>query len=63
MGFTLSGTVPHYDVSFDGKPLIVSSALGLEAEGVNLSSGFSLKKVKRYSSDSWYDIPWGENKH
>ncbi|MBQ6576846.1 MAG: glycoside hydrolase family 97 protein [Bacteroidales bacterium] len=63
IGFTLSETVPHYDVSYDGRPLIVSSALGLEAEGVNLSSGFSLKKVKRYSSDSWYDIPWGENKH
>ena len=63
VNLALKDGVPYYSVSYGDIPLVADSRLGLEAEGLNLKDGFSLGKVKKYSSDSEYDLPWGENKH
>ena len=53
---------PAYRVEVDGKLFLEPSALGLEADGANLSSGFTLKGVKKASVDQTWTQPWGENK-
>ena len=63
VGVEINEGVPYYNVSYKGKALVDNSRLGMVAEGVNLQDGFTVKKVKKYSSDSEYDLPWGENKH
>ncbi len=53
---------PVYAVDVDGAPFIGESALGLDADGLNLSSGFGLKKIQKSSADEEWTQPWGENK-
>ena len=61
--FSLSGSgEPLYSISVDGKPFIAESALGHNANLVNLKDGFHLLGTKVSShKDSWRQ-PWGENK-
>ena len=54
--------VPSYAVDVNGKPFLAPSALGLQAEGVNLESGFALKSSKVTAADETWHQPWGENK-
>ena len=54
--------VPSYAVDVDGKPFLAPSTLGLQAEGVNLESGFALKSSKVTAEDETWHQPWGENK-
>ena len=53
---------PVYAVDVDGASFIGESVLGLDAEGLNLSSGFGLKKIQKSSADEEWTQPWGENK-
>ncbi len=54
--------IPSYSVSVGGEAFILPSELGLEAEGVNLASGFKQLGVKKRSHDETWTQPWGENK-
>ena len=54
--------VPSYAVDVDGKPFLEPSTLGLQAEGVNLESGFALKSSRVDSHRETWHQPWGENK-
>ena len=54
--------VPSYAVDVDGKPFLAPSTLGLQAEGVNLESGFALKSSQVDSHRETWHQPWGENK-
>lgn len=54
--------IPYLEVAADGEPLLTPSRLGLEADGVNLSEGFTLERVTRDSHDETWTQPWGENK-
>lgn len=54
--------IPYLEVAADGEPLLTPSRLGLEADGMNLSSGFTLERVTRNSHDETWTQPWGENK-
>lgn len=54
--------IPYLEVAADGEPLLTPSRLGLEADGVNLSEGFTLERVTRDSRDETWSQPWGENK-
>ena len=54
--------VPSYAVDVDGKPFLEPSTLGLQAEGVNLQTGFALKSSKVRAVDETWHQPWGENK-
>ena len=46
----------------DGKPLIISSALGLAAREAELTVGFSVTDVRRTFADGEWPLPWGENR-
>lgn len=63
LGFTLDdqGRM-SYSVAVDGAPFLQASALGLEADSVNLSSGFRIDEVTRNAVDELWTQPWGENK-
>lgn len=54
--------IPYLEVAADGEPLLTPSRLGLEADEVNLSEGFTLERVTRDSRDETWTQPWGENK-
>ena len=56
--------IPSYSVDVKGQSFVESSTLGLafREEGVNLSSGLTLKGVKKSSKDETWTQPWGENK-
>ena len=56
------GGVPTYRVDVDGTPVIAASALGLEADGVQLSEGFSVRNIRKSVHDETWTQPWGENK-
>ena len=56
------GGVPALQVDVDGKALISASELGLEADGLNLASGFAVTGVARDRRDEIWTQPWGENK-
>jgi len=65
IGLTFSLTeegAPRYAVTVNGKPFIETSALGLEADGVNLADGFHVTRIKRASVDESWTQAWGENK-
>ena len=65
IGLTFSLTdegAPRYAVTVNGKPFIVTSALGLEADGVNLTDGFHVTNIECASVDEAWTQPWGENK-
>lgn len=53
--------VPTLRIDVDGDPLLEAPRLGLEAEGVNLASGFTVERVERQSLDETWTQPWGEN--
>ena len=54
--------VPALTIAVDGQPLLEAPQLGLEADGVNLASGFSLDKVDAAQHDETWTQPWGENR-
>lgn len=54
--------VPALRIDVDGNPLLEAPRLGLEAEGVNLASGFTVERVERQSLDETWTQPWGENR-
>ena len=54
--------VPALRIDVDGNPLLEAPRLGLEAEGVNLASGFTVERVERQSFDETWTQPWGENR-
>jgi alpha-glucosidase len=52
---------PTYSVSFDGRPAVVPSTLGLVfKEGGALSGGMRVTGTRRRAHDSWYDIVAGK---
>ncbi len=53
---------PSYAVTVDGKTFLEPSALGLEADGVEIGTGFHVKKIRHASVDESWTQPWGENK-
>ena len=54
--------VPALQIDVDGKTLISAPELGLEADGLNLASGFAVTGVTRDRHDETWTQPWGENK-
>lgn len=54
--------VPTLRIDVDGNPLLEAPRLGLEADGVNLASGFTVERVERQSFDETWTQPWGENR-
>lgn len=54
--------VPALRIDVDGNPLLEAPRLGLEADGVNLASGFTVERVERQSLDETWTQPWGENR-
>lgn len=54
--------VPALRIDVDGNPLLEAQRLGLEADGVNLASGFTVERVDRQSLDETWTQPWGENR-
>ena len=54
--------VPTLRIDVDGDPLLEAPRLGLEAEGVNLASGFTVERVEQQSLDEIWTQPWGENR-
>ncbi len=63
--FMLDGAgSPQYEVSFDGKPVILSSRLGFSLNEDSLfSQGFVLKGVERTAVDETWQPVWGETKN
>lgn len=53
---------PSYTVTVDGASFLEQSALGLDADNVNLSGGFKIKRISHSSADVTWTQPWGENK-
>ena len=62
VAFSLDEGSPQYAVTVNGAAFIEQSALGLEADNLNLSSGFKVKKILHSSVDKTWTQPWGENK-
>ncbi|WP_273372601.1 glycoside hydrolase family 97 protein [Alistipes megaguti] len=54
--------VPALRIDVDGSPLLEAPRLGLEADGLNLASGFTVEHVERQSLDVTWTQPWGENR-
>jgi len=52
---------PTYSVSYDGRPLVTPSALGLVfKDGGPLSGGMAVTGTRRRAHDSWYDLVVGK---
>lgn len=45
----------EYAVTFQGKPVVERSALGITVDGMNLGDGVRLENVERYETDESYD--------
>ena len=61
MQFELKGGVPHYQLHFDGKPVIKPSRLGFELKSKeDLLEGFSVKNIERATFDKTWEPVWGE---
>ena len=61
--FSLDGTgSPVYSLGVSGKPLLADSQMGLEAEGIDLSGGFEIIRVRHSEVSQKWSQPWGENK-
>ncbi|MBL8177996.1 MAG: glycoside hydrolase family 97 catalytic domain-containing protein [Bryobacterales bacterium] len=61
LSVTLPDGRPHYAVSFDGKPAILPSALGLVLDGApRLDSHFTLGPIARTSRDTSWKPLYGE---
>lgn len=57
------GGAPEYSVTRDGKAVILPSRLGLVAEGVDLSQGFSVAGTKTAAHDETWETVWGEERY
>lgn len=53
---------PSLQIEIDGRPFIDAPQLGLEADSLNLASGFTVEQVERHSHDEIWTQPWGENR-
>ena len=62
LDFSCMEGVPSYQVSVDGKPFILPSVLGMEADGADLSGGFVVRKIRHAHVNQTWSQPWGENK-
>ena len=62
LDFSCDAGVPSYQVSVDGKPFILPSVLGMEADGADLSGGFAVRKIRHAHVNQTWTQPWGENK-
>ena len=60
--FLTDAGVPALRIEVDGRPLLDAPQLGLEAESLNLASGFSVVEETRDRRDETWTQPWGENK-
>ena len=60
--FQVLDGVMTYAVDVDGRPFLLPSPLGLEAEGQDLSGDFQVEEVHRAAADETWTLPWGENK-
>ncbi len=57
-------SVPVYSVTYNGKPIILPSKLGLElADGPDMMDGFCQTSVETTSFDETWSPVWGENKN
>ncbi|MBC8043415.1 MAG: glycoside hydrolase family 97 protein [Rhizobacter sp.] len=57
------GGEPAYQLSFDGKPVVQQSKLGLELkDSISLAKGFTIAKVDTASTDETWNPVWGEVK-
>lgn len=53
---------PEYSVVFDGEEIIKPSTLGFELlDGGKIADNFSISKISKTSSDSYWKPVWGEN--
>lgn len=52
----------RYSITAYGEPVVLPSALGMEARETNLADGFAVKRVRRNAHDETWTQPWGENK-
>lgn len=51
-----------YDLQRSGEPLLLPSALGLEARELNLGDGFTIRGIEKNTTEETWEQPWGENK-
>ena len=59
----VDGGVPVYDMSFNGKPVVKASRLGLELAGTtSLTDGFEVAGTHTSSFDETWQPVWGENR-
>ena len=57
----IPGGKPVYSLTYDGKPVIDVSRMGLEFKSVNATEGFRITGVDRSETrGSWVPV-WGEN--
>ena len=57
----VKGGIPAYQLSRDGKPVVLPSKLGYELmDGGNLQKGFTVASVSRDSMDETWNPVWGE---
>ncbi len=62
VSFELQGSVPTYSVSYQGKPVILTSRLGYDLDGqADLLDGFTLLGEERAAFDETWTPVWGEN--
>ncbi len=55
---------PSYSVSFNNETALEASRLGLRfKKSAELGEGFTIGKIKRNSSDTTWQLPWGERKN
>ena len=64
LGITFSlnrDSAPTYSVSYDGRPVVTPSSLGLVfKDGGSLSGGMAVTATRRRAHDSWYDLVVGK---
>ena len=61
--FSIDNTgVPHYSISAYGQAVIATSALGMDAIGVDLDKGFAIKNIRRKKIDREWTQIWGTMK-
>lgn len=62
MALSVEGGRLGYSVSVDTSAFILNSPLGLKSQRHILDEGFTLAEIRKKSSDSVWEMPWGENK-
>ncbi len=61
--FDLAEGMPSYAVKFQGKPVILRSALGFELKDGAMKTGFKLLDAKKSAKDETWVQPWGEQRN